>query len=85
MIQTDPIFLGVIPRGARGYVAQQIARLDRPFFNACAGRFSVIEAVVKQGFPASQVHASDIGPSSSFMDNKRLALVFVPATGYKCE
>jgi hypothetical protein len=40
-------------------------RLDRPFFNACAGRFSVIEAAIKQGFPAAEVHASDIGLFSS--------------------
>src|SRR6266581_3663612 len=77
MIQTDPIFLGVVPRGARNYVAEQIVRLDRPFFNACAGRFSVVEAAVKQGFPAANVHASDIGLFSSLIgyladDSKRL-------------
>ena len=77
MIQTDPIFLGVVPRGARNYVAEQIVRLDRPFFNACAGRFSVVEAAVKQGFPAANVHASDIGLFSSIIgyladDSKRL-------------
>src|SRR6266496_4377598 len=67
MIQTDPIFLGVVPRGACSYVAREIARLGRPFFNACAGRFSVVEAVVKQGFPAANVHASDIGLFSSII------------------
>ena len=77
MIQTDPIFLGVVPRGARSYVAEQIVRLDRPLFNACAGRFSVVEAAVKQGFPAANVHASDIGLFSSVIgyladESKRL-------------
>src|SRR5207248_269693 len=67
MIQTDSIFLGVVPRGARSYVAREIVRLDRPFFNACAGRFSVVEAVVKQGFPAAKVQASDIGLFSSII------------------
>src|SRR5437879_11712566 len=28
MIQIDPIFLGVVPRGARNYVAEQIVRLE---------------------------------------------------------
>src|SRR5438552_6534967 len=77
MIQTDPIFLGVVPRGARSYVAREIVRLGKPLFNACAGRFSVIEAVVKSGFPAGKVHASDIGLFSSLIgyladDSKRL-------------
>src|SRR3989454_9409029 len=77
MIQTDPIFLGVVPRGARNYVAGQIVRLNRPFFNACAGRFSIIEAAVNHGFPAANVHASDIGLFSSLIgyladDSKRL-------------
>src|SRR4051794_27741661 len=77
MIQTDPIFLGVVPRGARSYIAREIVRLGEPFFNACAGRFSVVEAVVKQGFPAAKVHASDIGLFSSVIgyladDSKRL-------------
>src|SRR5438094_5210891 len=77
MIQTDPILLGVVPRGARNYVAEQIVRLGTPFFNACAGRFSVIEAAVKQGFPAAHVHASDIGLFSSLIgyladESKRL-------------
>src|ERR1700675_3092185 len=77
MIQTDPIFLGVVPRGARNYVAREIVRLDKPLFNACAGRFSVVEAAVKSGFPAGKVHASDIGLFSSLIgyladDSKRL-------------
>src|SRR5712692_26630 len=67
MIQTDPIFLGVVPRGARNYVAREIVRLDRPLFNACAGRFSIVEAAVKQGFPAAKVQASDIGLFSSLI------------------
>ena len=48
MIQPDPIFLGVVPRGARRYVAREIVRLGKPFF---AGRFSVIEAAVQQDSP----------------------------------
>jgi len=67
MIQTDPIFLGVVPRGARSYVAQQVVCLGKPFFNACAGRFSVIEAAVKSGFPAGKIHTSDIGLFSSLI------------------
>jgi hypothetical protein len=67
MIQTDPIFLGVVPRGARSYVAREIVRLDRPLFNACAGRFSIVEAVVKSGFPATNVQVSDIGLFSSLI------------------
>jgi hypothetical protein len=67
MIQTDPIFLGVVPRGARSYVAREIVRLDRPVFNACVGRFSIVEAAVKAGLSASQVHASDIGLFSSII------------------
>jgi hypothetical protein len=67
MIQPDPIFLGVVPRGARNYIAREIVRLDKPLFNACAGRFSIIEAAVKSGFPAGKVHASDIGLFSSLI------------------
>ena len=67
MIQTDPIFLGVVPRGARSYVAREIVRLGKPLFNACAGRFSIVEAVVKSGFPAAKVQASDIGLFSSLI------------------
>src|SRR5437660_9803162 len=77
MIQTDPIFLGVVPRGARSYLAREIVRLGRPLFNTCGGRFSVIEAAAKQGFPAGKVHASDIGLFSSLIgyladESKRL-------------
>src|SRR5437867_1436832 len=77
MIQTEPIFLGVVPRGARSYAAREIVRLGKPLFNACAGRFSIIEAVVKSGFHAAKVHASDIGLFSSLIgyladDSKRL-------------
>src|ERR1017187_5332340 len=67
MIQTDPIFLGVVPRGARSYVAREIVRLDRPLINACAGRFSVVAAAIKDGLPPSQVHASDIGLFSALI------------------
>jgi hypothetical protein len=77
MIQTDPIFLGVVPCGARSYVARELVRLGKPLFNACAGRFSIIEAAVKSGFPSASVHASDIGLFSSLIgyladDSKRL-------------
>ena len=71
MIQTDPIFLGVVPRGARSYVAREIVRLGKPLFNACAGRFSIIEAAVKSGFPSAKVHASDIGLFSSLSVTSR--------------
>jgi hypothetical protein len=67
MIQTDPIFLGVVPRGARNYVAREIVRLERPLINACAGRFSVVAAAIKDGVPPSQVQASDIGLFSSLI------------------
>ena len=67
MIQTDPIFLGVVPRGARSYVAREFVRLGKPLFNPCVGRFSIVEAVVKSGFPAAQVQASDIGLFSSLI------------------
>ena len=60
MIQTDPIFLGAVPRGARSYVAHESVRLGKPLFNACAGRFSIVEAAVKSGFPTDKVRASDI-------------------------
>jgi hypothetical protein len=50
MIQTDPIFLGVVPRGARSYAAREIVCLGKPLFNPCAGSFSVIEAAVESGF-----------------------------------
>jgi hypothetical protein len=67
----------VVPRGARSYVAREIVRLGKPLFNACAGRFSVIEAAVKAGFPAAKVHASDIGLFPALIgyiadDSKRL-------------
>src|ERR1017187_6368088 len=67
MIQTDPIFLGVVPRGARSYVAREIVRLDRPLINACAGRFSVVAAAIKDGVSPSRVRASDIGLFSSLI------------------
>ena len=67
MIQTDPIFLGVVPRGARSYVAREIVRLHKPLINACTGRFSVVAAAIKDGVPPSQVQASDIGLFSSLI------------------
>ena len=67
MIQTDPIFFGVVPRGARSYVARELVRLGKPLFNACASRFSIVEAAVKSGFPADKVQASDIGLFSSLI------------------
>src|SRR5216684_1702723 len=67
MIQTDPIFLGGGRIVKKKNVAREIVRLDRPLFNACAGRFSVIEAAVKSGFAAAKVHASDIGLFSSLI------------------
>jgi hypothetical protein len=67
MIQTEPIFLGVVPRGARSYVARELVRLGKPLFNACVGRFSVVEAAVKSGLPADRVQASDIGLFSSLI------------------
>src|SRR3989454_2544995 len=77
MIQTDPIFLGLARRGAHNYAAGKMVLFDKPLFNACAGRFSVIEAAVRQGFPAAKVHASDIGLFSSVIgyladESKRL-------------
>jgi hypothetical protein len=67
MIYTDPLFLGVTPTGARNYVADKVASLDKPFFNACAGRFSVVEAAIKAGFAPQNVFASDIGLFSSII------------------
>jgi hypothetical protein len=49
MIYTDPLFLGVTPSVARNYVADKVVLLEKPFFNACAGRFSVVEAAIKAG------------------------------------
>jgi hypothetical protein len=57
----------VVPRGARSYVAREIVRLDKPLFNACAGRFSVIEAAIKAGLLPGEVHTSDIGLFSSII------------------
>ncbi len=67
MICTEPLFLGVTPFGARNYVAAKVASLKKPFFNACAGRFSVVEASIKAGLTPQNVHASDIGLFSSII------------------
>src|SRR5437762_3994083 len=60
MIHTEPLFLGVTPTGARNYVADKVASLEKPFFNACAGRFSVVEAAIKAGLRPENIYASDI-------------------------
>jgi Phage DNA Adenine Methylase-like domain 1/Phage GNAT-like domain len=67
MIYTEPLFLGVTPSGARNYMANQAAALGKPFYNACAGRFSVIETAVKGGVPAQGILASDISLFSSII------------------
>ena len=67
MIYTEPLFLGVTPSGARNYVADKVVSLEKPFFNACAGRFSVVEASIKAGLPPENVYASDIGLFSSII------------------
>ena len=67
MIYTEPLFLGVTPTGARNYVADKVASIEKPFFNACAGRFSVVEAAIKAGLPPENVYASDIGLFSSII------------------
>src|ERR1039458_5230848 len=61
MIYTEPLFLGVTPSGARNYVADKVVSLQKPFFNSCVGRFSVVEAAIKAGVPPQNVFASDIG------------------------
>jgi hypothetical protein len=61
MIYTEPLFLGVTPTGARNYVADKAASLKKPFFNTCAGRFSVVEAAIKAGVLPQNIYASDIG------------------------
>lgn len=67
MIYTEPLFLGVTPTSARNYVADKVASLKRPFVNACAGRFSVVEAAIKAGVPPQNVYALDIGLFSSII------------------
>jgi hypothetical protein len=67
MIYTGPLFLGVTPSGARNYVADKVVSLEKPFFNACAGRFSVVEAAIKAGLPPDNIYASDIGLFSSII------------------
>ena len=46
---------------------EEQASLEKPFFNACAGRFSVVEAAIKAGVPPQNVFASDIGLFSSII------------------
>jgi hypothetical protein len=67
MIYTEPLFFGVTPTGARNYVADKVVSLEKPLFNACAGRFSVVEAAIKAGVPPPNVYASDIGLFSSII------------------
>jgi hypothetical protein len=67
MIYTEPLFLGVTPTGARNYVAARVLSLQKPFFNACAGRFSVVEAAIKDGIPPQNIYVSDIGLFSSII------------------
>jgi hypothetical protein len=67
MIYTEPLFLGVTPTRARNYVADKVVSLEKQFFNACAGRFSVVEAAIKAGLPPENVYASDIGLFSSII------------------
>jgi len=67
MIYTEPLFLGVTPTGARNYGANKAASLKKLFFNACAGRFSVVEAVIKGGISPQDVYTSDIGLFSSII------------------
>jgi len=67
MIYTEPLFLGITPSGARNYVGRKVAALGRPFYNACVGRFSVVEAAIKAGVRPQDVHASDIGLFSSII------------------
>lgn len=67
MIYTESLFLGVTPTGARNFVASKVASLKKPFFNACAGRFSIVEAAIKGGVPPQDIHDSDIGLFSSII------------------
>ena len=67
MIYTEPLFLGVTPTGARNYVADKVASLEKPFFDACAGRFTVVEAAIKAGISPQNIYASDIGLFSSII------------------
>ena len=67
MIYTEPLFLGITPSGARNFVASKVASLRKPFYNACAGRFSVVEAAIKTGVSPQDVYTSDIGLFSSII------------------
>lgn len=67
MVYTEPLFLGITPSGARNYVATQVAALSKPFHNAWAGRFSVVEAAVEAGVLPQGIFASDISFFSSII------------------
>ena len=75
MIYTEPLFLGVTPTGARNYVADKVVSLEKPFFNACAGRFSVVEAAIKAGSPAPRTSSPRTSafsrPSSGIWPTRR--------------
>ena len=67
MIYTELLFLGITPSGVRSYVANKIATPGRQFYDACAGRFSVVEAAIKGRVPPQDIYASDIGLFSSII------------------
>lgn len=67
MIQTDPIFLGVVPSGARNYVARELSKIKKPLFNPCAGRFSIVAASIADGIDPRSIVATDIGLFSSMI------------------
>src|SRR5947208_17199064 len=43
MIYTEPLFLGVTPTGARNYVAEKVASIEKPLLSACPGRSRLVE------------------------------------------
>jgi hypothetical protein len=62
------IFEGVTPSPAREVVSEAIQRAKPEILiMPAAGRFAAIQAVVKSGFPADRVHASDISLFSSIV------------------
>lgn len=67
MIRNEPIFLGAAPRRAREYVARFAAHSGKPYYNPCAGAFSVVEALVAERKAATEIFASDIGLYSSII------------------
>ena len=46
---------------------RSVVSLEKPFFNACAGRFSVVEAAFKAGLAPQDIYASDISLFSSII------------------